>query len=246
MDDVDDWSSVAADWARYWAPVAEPAQRAMLAAARLAPGWRVLDVGCGSGELLALLDDAGAVTAGCDPSPSMLELARARSPFSDLRVAAGEDLPWPDDAFDLVTLVNALAFTDVGETLDECARVGRRVAVATWAEDDRNDLTVLERALAGDGHEPSDETREPGYLGELLASHGLTVEAERLTPTPMLLPDATSLVRALTAGADAEDRAEVAPALLTAAAPFRREDGRYVLRNAFRWAVARRSTARFP
>jgi SAM-dependent methyltransferase len=240
MDDVDDWSSVAIDWARYWAPVAEPAQRALLAAAGLAAGWRVLDVGCGSGELLALLDDAGAVTAGCDPSAAMVALARARSPRSDVRVARGEDLPWPDDAFDLVTLVNALAFTDVEETVRECARVGLRVAVASWAGDDHNDLTVLERALAGDDHEPSDETREPGYLGDLLASHCLTVQAERLTATPMVLPDATSLVHALTAGADPQDRPEVAPVLLTAAAPFRQDDGRYVLRNAFRWAVASR------
>jgi len=240
MDHVDDWAPVAAGWARWWAPVAEPAQRALLAAAGLAPGWRVLDVGCGSGELLALLDDAGATPAGCDPSPAMAALARDRCPRADVRVAAAEDLPWPDDAFDLVTAVNALSFTDVGPALREAARVGRRVAVASWAEDERNDLTVLERALAGEDHVPSGEEREPGYLGALLASHGLTVVDERLTPTPMVLPDATALVHALTAGADDEDRAELAPGLLTAAAAFRQDDGRYVLRNAFRWAVATR------
>jgi SAM-dependent methyltransferase len=237
MDDApDDWAEVADVWSRYWAPVARPAQLAMLGG--LPPGSSVLDVGCGSGEFLALLLERGMQAAGCDPSSGMVDLARARCPRADIRVAAWESLPWPDDAFDLVTATNTLQFADDPlAALTEAARVGRGVAIANWADDDRNDLTVLERALAGDDHEPSGPDREPGYLTALLTSAGFTVELESLVETPMELPDAAALVTALTFGDDDPDAAEL---VLDAALPFRRPDGGFLLRNAFRYAVARR------
>lgn len=240
MDHVDEWSALADAWARWWAPAAEPAQRAILDAAGVGPGSRVLDVGCGTGELVALAVARGAEAAGCDAAAGMVDVARRRSPGADLRVAQAERLPWPDDSFDLVTLVNALAFTDVARTLSECRRVGELVAVAAWAEDALNDLTVLERAVAGEDHEASDESREEGHLGALLAEHGFTPVAEGVADAPMVLADADEVVAAIMFGESDELRAELRPDVLRAARPFRRPDGSYLLRNAFRWALARR------
>jgi len=240
VDHVDEWSALADAWARWWAPAAAPAQRAILDAARVGPGTRVLDVGCGTGELVAMAVERGAEAAGCDAAEGMIDVARRRSPDADLRVAHAERLPWPDDSFDLVALVNALAFTDVAQTLVECRRVGAAVAVATWAEDDLNELTVLERVVAGEDHEPSDETREEGHVGALLAEHGFTLETEQLAPAPMVLADADELVAAIMFGESDELRAELRPDVLAAARPFRRPDGSYLLHNAFRWALARR------
>ncbi len=73
----------------------------------------------------------------------------------------------------------------------------------------------------------SDETREEGYLTDLLREAGFTVEVESVVETPMLLADASALAAALGASPDA-------------AAPFRRADGSYLLRNHFRYAVAAR------
>jgi demethylmenaquinone methyltransferase/2-methoxy-6-polyprenyl-1,4-benzoquinol methylase len=47
-------------------------------AAEIAPGTRVLEIGCGTGELGALLCARGASVEGFDRSPSMLAMARAR------------------------------------------------------------------------------------------------------------------------------------------------------------------------
>ncbi len=240
MDHVDEWSALADAWARWWAPAAAPAQQAILDAAGVGPGSRVLDVGCGTGELVALALARGADAAGCDAAAGMIDVARRHSPGADLRVAQAEHLPWPDDAFDLVTLVNALAFTDVAKTLSECRRVGDLVAVATWAEDDRNDLTILERAVAGEDHEPSDEGREEGHLGALLAEHGFTVLAEGVADAPMVLADADEVVAAIMFGESDDLRAELRPDVLSAARPFRHPDGTYLLQNAFRWALAAR------
>ncbi len=69
----------------------------------LAPGERVLDVGCGTGWLAAGLRRSapGVVTVGIDLSAGML--GRARDAGADLLVQAqAEALPVPDDAVDLV------------------------------------------------------------------------------------------------------------------------------------------------
>jgi SAM-dependent methyltransferase len=52
----------------------------------LAPGARVLDVGCGSGLLARKLRDAGYAVQGVDASPAMVELARSHEPSADFQV----------------------------------------------------------------------------------------------------------------------------------------------------------------
>jgi SAM-dependent methyltransferase len=52
----------------------------------LAPGARVLDVGCGSGLLARKLSDAGFAVQGVDASPAMIELARRHEPGADFQV----------------------------------------------------------------------------------------------------------------------------------------------------------------
>lgn len=89
----------------------------------------VLDVGCGTGDLLRLL--AGRYPkaiglAGIDPAPSMIETADRAADDRRLRftVGAAEDLPYPDGAFDLVVSTTSFDhWADQRAGLDECARV---------------------------------------------------------------------------------------------------------------------------
>lgn len=77
--------------------------------ARLQPGEAVLDVGCGTGTLALIakerVGDTGRVY-GIDPGPR--QIARARSKAArrganiDLRVGVIEQLPFPDQSFDVV------------------------------------------------------------------------------------------------------------------------------------------------
>jgi trans-aconitate methyltransferase len=55
------------------------------------PGERVLDVGCGTGHLTALIADRGAETVGIDVSPAMIEQARLNFPTLEFRVADALD-----------------------------------------------------------------------------------------------------------------------------------------------------------
>ncbi len=240
------WSAVADEWSRSWGSFASPAWPHLLEHAGVGPGTRVLDVGCGSGELLAHVSRLGAEAAGVDPAPEMRARARVRVPAAEVRDGHAERLPFPDASVDVVVAVNALQFAgDVLAALAEMSRVlgpGGAVAVASWAEGSRNDLDVVERAVAAahdDEVPPDGELRQPGGLEAVLAAAGLDLVAAGLAPAPWRAPDDDALVRGVLLGEDPSTMAELAPVVVDAARPFRSDDGSYVLRNALRWAVAR-------
>jgi SAM-dependent methyltransferase len=106
--------------------------------AGIAPGQRVLDVGCGpgalTGELVARLG-AGSVAA-VDPSAPFVDAALARYPGVDVRHASAESLPFPDAAFDAALAQLVVHFMpDPVAGLGEMARVTRPggvLAASVW------------------------------------------------------------------------------------------------------------------
>ncbi|MGD8167919.1 class I SAM-dependent methyltransferase [Herbiconiux sp. P16] len=248
--DVDDdrhgWSAVAGEWAELWGGFAEPARRILIAEARVGKGTRVLDVGCGSGEFLAALAEAGAVAVGIDPARGMVEEARRRAPGAEVRQGGVDDLPWADVSFDVVTAVNALQFADdTLEALGEMIRVagpGGRIAVANWADRAHNDIDTIEIAVAeADGEEPQPDgdLRVAGGLEQLFRDAGLELLGSGLVDVPWEATDDDTLVRGVLLGAPPEEQRASAPVVLAAARPFARPSGGYRLLNAFRYVVGR-------
>jgi SAM-dependent methyltransferase len=86
------------------------------------PTMRVLDAGCGSGRLLDELRDYGHVT-GLDLNPDSVEIARSRG-HEDVVQGPVEQLPWPDETFDLVISLDMVEHTpDDRVALRELRRV---------------------------------------------------------------------------------------------------------------------------
>lgn len=133
-------ASRAESYEHHFVPViGEPVARLLIDAARPAPGERVLDVACGTGVVARLVVDAvgpDGHVAGLDADPDMLEVAHTASPRGiDWHVAPAQDMPLPDEAFDLVLCSIGLQFfPDKQQALCEMRRVlapGGRVAWCT-------------------------------------------------------------------------------------------------------------------
>lgn len=87
-----------------------------------APGFRLLEVGCGRGELLTALPASRAV--GVDFSPEMVQRARARNPRAEFILADAHDLSQLAGPFDVIILsdlVNDL--WDVQAVLEQVQRL---------------------------------------------------------------------------------------------------------------------------
>lgn len=84
-------------------------------------GSLILDVGCGPGEQMIQLQDAGATVFGIDTDAGPLENCRRRG----LNVITGkaEDLPFADDSFDGILCKVVLSYTDERRTIAEFARI---------------------------------------------------------------------------------------------------------------------------
>ena len=101
-------------------------------ARHVAPGSRVLDVGCGEGELMAVLRDEKQVDArGMEIDPEAVEKCVARG-LSAVQGDADRDLAdYPDDAFDYAILSQTLQTAQRPDLmLDELLRIGRRAFVS--------------------------------------------------------------------------------------------------------------------
>ncbi len=118
-----------------------------LIAARLFPGARVLDLGCGRGGVMERLHARAALTAGVDPDHRSLREHRALA--LALTCGLAEALPYPDDTFDLVCCSWVL------EHLGEPARAFAEIARVLRADgrfifltpNVRHPLLVMNRAL---------------------------------------------------------------------------------------------------
>ncbi|MCL2850408.1 MAG: class I SAM-dependent methyltransferase [Micrococcales bacterium] len=136
-------------------------------------GCRVLDVGCGTGRLLTLLADRGAIGSGVDVSPEMVAVAQAANPQMDIREGTAEHLPFEDAAFDMVVTCLAYHHMDARETfLAEAVRVlvpGGRVVIVEPR------LGVLRRLVnaAFGAHGHVERFATAGEIRADLTGHGL-------------------------------------------------------------------------
>ncbi|HSZ84351.1 MAG TPA: methyltransferase domain-containing protein [Polyangia bacterium] len=151
----------------------------------LAPraGERVLDLGCGTGELTAMIAARGASVTGLDTSEEMIATARARAPGLTFSVADGQALTY-DGAFDAVFSNAALHWMPrmddvVAGVARALARPGRFVAELGGA----GNTATIERAarlvLARLGEDPARRAQRtypsPAAYAAVLERHGLRV-----------------------------------------------------------------------
>lgn len=117
-------------WERFQADRGlSPLKERLLDLAGPGPGVRVLDAGCGRGEMLLRCASRGASVAGIDYSEAAVELTRETlTGVEGAEVRSGDvtALPWPDESFDRVLLGDVVEHLDPGQVESALAE-GRRV-----------------------------------------------------------------------------------------------------------------------
>lgn len=106
----------------------------------IAPGTRVLDVGCGAGQVALMAARDGAIVTGCDIAENWLERARTRAASEGLtavfEVGDAEALPYRDGEFDVVLSMIGAMFAPqpelVAAEMKRVCRSGGTIAMANW------------------------------------------------------------------------------------------------------------------
>jgi SAM-dependent methyltransferase len=144
-------------------------------------GLAVLDVGCGpGGKLRWMTEQRPRRIAGCDQSSEMVNLAKRNAPQAEIVQIDGENLPFADREFDVVTTTTVLQHNpDARRTplLGEICRVSAKdVFLIEDTSVEMSPSTTIET-----GAYQNFFGRPVGWYAGVCASHGFElIETERL------------------------------------------------------------------
>jgi SAM-dependent methyltransferase len=128
----------------------------LVAAGDLGPGSRVLEVGCGSGQLTVSLAKQGAGVVAVEVGPRLAELARRRTAhFDGVEVVAADFDRWPlpEERFDLVVAAGSFGWLDAATRVGRCADACREGGA----------LAIIEAHFGWGGHDRFSEESAACY-----------------------------------------------------------------------------------
>ncbi len=250
------WGRRPGDWVSIQEATSIPVYRYVLD--RLAPKLtdKLLDIGCGSGLFCSQALATGALVNGLDATPELIGQAKARTPGVPFLVGELEELPFPENAFDIVTAFNSLQYAaNVENAIGEARRILKddgHLVVAIWGNKEDCEAASYIRALGGLMPPPPAGAPGPFALTEnrrlesLLEAARFTIVSSEDVPAIWEYPDTEVALRGLLSAGPAAraigiagyERAE--EAVRNAMEPYIQPDGRVIYRNTFRTVIARK------
>lgn len=254
------WNERARDWADImegWDGWGVPVYRHVLEHLTVDAGTSLLDVGCGAGRFCRVAADRGAKVAGLDATAAFVDIARERVPNGDFRIGDMEQLPWADDAFDVITGFNSFFIAaDMVNALREARRVARpgaSVAMTVFGRPERCQSTSVFSSLRRfmpPAAKPAGRTEEEpalheeGMLEARATEAGLTPKEAGYLEFAEEYPDLETMRRGYMAAppfvraARGAGEQAVSDALTDALRPLETSTGRYRLEDEVRYLIA--------
>jgi ubiquinone/menaquinone biosynthesis C-methylase UbiE len=248
-------------WGRYpleWSTIQEKTSTAgynhALSILNLTGQETLLDIGCGSGFFCSLAAPKARFITGLDATVELAEAARRRLPAYPFLVGEMEELPLPDEAYDVVTGFNSFQYAaTIANAFAEAYRVlkpGGRLVVMIWGN--KADCEAVSYLAAIGSLLPPPPPGAPGpfalsenqLLEKTLETAGFTIRENTDVPTVWDYPNAeTTLHGFLAAGPavkaiDLNGYEKVAETVKATFGPYTRPDGHIIYHNKFRVVMA--------
>ena len=246
----DGWQAVCGGYEEHFGRLTRQSSEALLDAAAVASGTRLLDVCCGPGMISAAAAARGARAVGLDFSAATVKLAASRVPDAEFREGDAAALPFGDDEFDAVVCgFGIIHLPDPRRGLREMYRVtrpGARVGASVWvAQGPENGFGLVYSAIRAhaDMNVPLPEGpdffqfSEPGALERTLAECGFgepravvvaqAWEFERAGGLARAIFEGTVRARGLVMAQTEATRKAIVAEIETGMEKFRDADGRY-------------------
>ncbi|CAN5808863.1 class I SAM-dependent methyltransferase [soil metagenome] len=250
------WGAQARGWAELMEQTALPLQGAVLDAARVTRGTRVLDAGCGAGIAAVLASLRGATVSAVDASAELVAITRQRAPGIEVQRADLESLPFEDSTFDSTIAINSVFYAQNPiAAVSELARVtrpGGRIVVTTWGPEERCEYAAAIAALGSlmppppSGSKPGGPfaLAAPGALEGVLKEAGLHPVDRDEVLCPFVFPNSETSLHGQISSGVAQRAAEhsgldaLRAALEEVDARFTQPDGSIRYDNIFVWVAA--------
>jgi SAM-dependent methyltransferase len=128
------FDAAAPDYDRYRSPYPDEVVDEVLHGLRIHPGSRVLEIGCGTGQLSVALASQGTTLVAVELGVNLAGFARTRlDPYlsAQVEVSAFEDWPLPEERFDVVVSASAFHWVDPNIRYSKAAQALRPGGVLT-------------------------------------------------------------------------------------------------------------------
>ena len=217
-------------------------------------GLKLLDIGCGTGYFGKMVVGHGALLTGLDATPSFIEAARVRVPEGEFQTGEMEELPFANQAFEIVTGFNSFQYAaDVKNALTEARRVladGGKLVAMIWGNKEDCEAATYLKAVGSLLPAPPPGAPGPFALTEnarleaLLKEVGFQNIQATDIPTVWDYPDVETALKGLLSVGPAARAIEysgfekVRETIQEAVKPYVQASGHVVYHNKFRVVIA--------
>jgi ubiquinone/menaquinone biosynthesis C-methylase UbiE len=248
------WGQNPGDWAAIQEKTATNNYLYALGFLKLSAADKLLDIGCGSGLFSSMAYKTGSTITGIDATEQLIAQAKLRAPAVAFLTGEMEELPFADEAFDVVCGFNSFQYAaSVKNALTEAKRVlkpGGKLVAMVWGNKEDCEAATYLKAVGSLLPPPPPGAPGPFALSEnkmledLLKGIGLKIIDNVDVPSIWDYTDMDTALKGLMSAGPAAKAIEhsgfdkVYEAISAAAQPYVQGNGHVVYKNKYRIVIA--------